>query len=243
MIVIDVQNEYVDGKLPIGYPSLHVSIPNIMMAMDAATDAGVPIVVVQHVAPESSPIFAKGSQGGALHESIAGHPRALLVEKTEDSALDGTELAAWLASNNIDTLTLTGYMTQNCVEATARDATQRGLTAEVLSDATGTLDVSNTAGALSARALHESVLVVLQSGFAAVATTEAWLDAVRATAALPTSDIFASTEPARHLTAREKLERFGAAAREKGEEAESSVEATEIEAAGPGETLGTRLGF
>ena len=238
-----MQNEYVDGKLPIGYPSLHVSIPNIMMAMDAATDAHVPIIVVQHVADASSPVFAAGSHGVELHESIADKPRDHLVQKTEDSAFDGTDLAEWLAAHNVETITIAGYMTQNCDEATARDATQRGLTVELLSDATGTLDFENSAGSISAKALHESVLVVLQSGFAAVATTSAWLDALRTDSELPLSNIFTSTERARHLTVHEKLERLGADARERGEEAESNVEAAEIENAGLGETLGTRLGF
>ena len=243
LIVIDVQNEYVDGKLPIGYPSLHVSIPNIMMAMDSASDAHLPIVVVQHVAGESAPIFAKGSSGAELHESIAGKPHDHLVEKSSASAFDGTDLADWLAAQGVDTITIVGYMTQNCDEATARDATQRGLTVELLSDATGTLDLANEAGRISAKELHESVLVVLQTGFAAVTTTSAWLDALQSGSALPLSNVFTSTEPARHLTPLQRLERFGAAARERGEVAGASVESTEIEDAGLGETLGTRLGF
>src|ERR1700712_2338308 len=179
LIVIDVQNEYIDGKLPIGYPSLHVSVPNIMMAMDAATDAGIPIVVVQPVEGKSAPIFATGSRGVELHESIADKPRDHLVQKSEASAFDGTDLADWLTGRGVDTITIVGYMTQNCDEATAREATARGLSVEVLSDATGTLDLANEAGHISAKALHESVLVVLQTGFAAVATTHSWLDALQ----------------------------------------------------------------
>src|ERR1700712_6063523 len=144
LIVIDVQNEYVTGKLPIGYPSLEVSLPNIMMAMDAAADANLPIVLVQHVGPASSPIFAKDSHGAELHESIAGKPHDHLVQKSGASALDGTDLADWLTTRHIDTITIVGYMTQNCDEATARDASQRGLTVELLSDATGTLDFTNS---------------------------------------------------------------------------------------------------
>ncbi|MCU1476476.1 MAG: hypothetical protein JWQ64_1169 [Subtercola sp.] len=240
--MIDVQNEYIDGKLPIGFPSLHVSLPNIMMAMDAAADAHVPIVVIQHVADPSSPIFAKGSHGVQLHETVATKPRDHLVQKSEDSAFDGTDLAEWLTGAGVDTITIVGYMTQNCDEATARDATQRGLAVELLSDATGTLDFANAAGAISAKELHESVLVVLQSGFAAVATTSAWLDALRTGAELPLSNIFASTEPARHLSAHEKLERFESEAKEKLEGAESRIEAEQIEHAG-GESIAARLGF
>jgi len=71
LIVIDVQNEYVTGGLPIGYPSLDVSLANIGKAMDAARGAAIPVVVVQQVAPATSPIFARGSEGAALHPAVA----------------------------------------------------------------------------------------------------------------------------------------------------------------------------
>jgi nicotinamidase-related amidase len=43
LIVIDVQNEYVTGKLRIEYPDVQTSLANIGQAMDAARDAGIPI--------------------------------------------------------------------------------------------------------------------------------------------------------------------------------------------------------
>ncbi|HYX86647.1 MAG TPA: isochorismatase family protein, partial [Gaiellales bacterium] len=52
LIVIDVQNEYFDGALPISDPPPATSLANIGRAMDAATAKGVPVVVVQHSEPE-----------------------------------------------------------------------------------------------------------------------------------------------------------------------------------------------
>jgi len=66
LIVIDVQNEYVTGNLPIEYPSVDTSLANIGRAIDAAHAAGVPVIVVQHVAPAGAPIFAPGTDGVAL---------------------------------------------------------------------------------------------------------------------------------------------------------------------------------
>src|SRR5476649_600514 len=48
LLVIDVQNEYVTGDLPIEFPDVQTSLANIARAMDAARDAGIPIVVVQN---------------------------------------------------------------------------------------------------------------------------------------------------------------------------------------------------
>ena len=48
LIVIDVQNEYFDGALPISDPPPDVSLANVGRAMDAASAAGVPLIVVRH---------------------------------------------------------------------------------------------------------------------------------------------------------------------------------------------------
>ena len=48
----------------------------------------------------------------------------------------------------------------------------------MLSDATGAIHLANEAGPVSAEALHETLMVLLHSNFAAVATTDAWAEAV-----------------------------------------------------------------
>lgn len=68
---------------------------------------------------------------------------------------------------------------------------------EFLSDATGTLALSNSAGAVSAQALHEAVLVTLQSRFAAVASTKDWVVSIADHKDLARSNIYASTDAAR----------------------------------------------
>src|SRR5690606_37977781 len=103
LLVIDVQNEYVTGKLLIEHPPVQESLRNIELAMDAAQAAHIPVIVVQHDAPEDSPLFAKGSAGWALHPAVA--PRACdhRINKTMASVFAGTDLAQWLAQHHIDT--------------------------------------------------------------------------------------------------------------------------------------------
>jgi nicotinamidase-related amidase len=54
LIVIDVQNEYFDGALPITDPPREQSLENIGRARDAATAAGVPVIVVRHGTKDAS---------------------------------------------------------------------------------------------------------------------------------------------------------------------------------------------
>ncbi len=187
LIVIDVQNEYVTGNLPIEYPPIDVSLANIGRAIDAANAAGVPVIVVEHVAPAGAPIFAPGSDGVALHPVVASRPYAHRIEKSLASAFAGTDLAAWLDAHGIDTLTVAGYMTHNCNASTVYHAAHAGLTVEYLVDATGALPYENAAGAASAEEIHRAFTVVMQSNFAAVMTTGTWIAGL-ARGALPARD-------------------------------------------------------
>ena len=76
-------------------------------------------------------------------------------------------------------------------------AEERGLAAEVLSDATGAIHLANEAGKVSAQQLHEVLLVLLHSNVAAVASTEDWASAVAEGEALPKSDLGTSATQGR----------------------------------------------
>ncbi len=78
------------------------------------------------------------------------------MTKAYASVFAGTGLLDWLRDRAVDTLTLVGYMTNNCVLATAADAEQHGLAVEVLSDATGAINLANEAGSASAQQVHET---------------------------------------------------------------------------------------
>lgn len=198
LIVIDVQNEYVTGNLLIEYPDVQTSLANIGRAMDAARAAGVPIVLVQNLAPETSPLFARGSVGAALHPVVASREHDHLVTKTVPSAwTDETGLASWLAERHVDTLTVVGYMTHNCDASTINHALHAGLTVEFLADATGSVPYENSAGSASAEEIHRVFSVVLHSRFAAVATTDAWIAALQAGVPLERGAIYASNQKAR----------------------------------------------
>ncbi len=175
LLVIDVQNEYFGGKLPVSYPA--GSLPNIIAAMDAAQRNGIPVAVIQHSGPESSPVFARGSEGWKLHPEIASRQRTTLIEKTLPGSFTGTDLEKWLLGIGADTVVITGYMTQMCCDTTARQALHLGFGVEFLSDATGTLAISNYAGSVTAEELHRAILVTQAMRFSKVMTTTDWIKA------------------------------------------------------------------
>lgn len=197
LLVIDVQNEYFTGNMPISYPSVDISLPNITSAMNAARDAGIPVIVVQHDAPSDSPVFAKGSDNWQLHPAVASFTADHRINKSMSSAFAGTDLAAWLAQHAIDTLSIVGYMTHNCNAAAIFHASHHGLQVETLSDATGSLPYANAAGQASAEEIHRVFSTVFHSNFAPVVSTQEWIRAVQEGRALEKDNIYLSNQRAR----------------------------------------------
>ncbi|MEH6821391.1 MAG: isochorismatase family protein [Dietzia psychralcaliphila] len=194
LVLVDIQNEYFTGPLEIQFPPRDASLARILRAVEIADQADIPVAVVQHELPEGAPVFAGGSTGWELHPDLHAALPAdpARFSKTFASIFDGTGMTDWLRENSIDTLTLVGYMTNNCIIGSAVGAEPLGFAVEVLSDATGAIHISNEAGSVSAEQVHTTLMAVLNSNLAAVATTDAWAEAVSAGTALPGSDLGSS---------------------------------------------------
>ena len=90
-------------------------------------------------------------------------------------------------------------MTNNCILSSAVDAEPRGFAVEVLSDATGAIDLANEAGRASAQQVHETLMVLLHSNWAAVVDTNTWIAALQATEPLDKSNLVTSAAQGRNV--------------------------------------------
>lgn len=191
VIVVDVQEQYFDGILRIQHPAPEDSLANVERVLDAAVEQNLPVAIVQHELAEQAPVFAKGSDSWRLRPEIQSRVQDSWthVTKNKGSVFAGTDLAGWLADREVDTITLVGFMTNNCDLASAVYAEELGLAAEVLSDASGAIHLANDAGKVSAEQLHETLMTLLNSNFAAVASTDQWLAAAASGDALPKSNL------------------------------------------------------
>lgn len=194
LIVVDVQNEYFSGPLEIQYPPREESLANIHRVIDTAEENGLPIALIEHQYGEGFPVFAPGTEGQRSHSEIEARAGESWhrITKNYSSVFPETDLDDWLKTNSIDTITLVGYMTNNCILATSVEAEPRGINVEVLSDATGAINLSNEAGSAPAKQVHETLMALLNSNFAAVGTAAAWTAAVGDTAELPGSNLVVS---------------------------------------------------
>jgi nicotinamidase-related amidase len=204
LVLVDVQQQYFGGLLEIQYPPHEQSLPRITAAIDAATAAGIPIVAVQHTAGEGAPVFAPGSPEFELHPEVESRRTEAWksVVKQYGSVYADTDLTGWLREHDLDTVTLVGYMTNNCILGSAVEAEGLGFTTEVLSDATGAINIANDAGFADAETVHTTLLALLNSNWASVGTTDTWAAAVSSQQALPGSDLGSSAAAGTARTAR-----------------------------------------
>ena len=194
LVVVDVQKEYARPLLRIRYPSLSDCLKQIERALDAAENAGLPVVCVQHAGPPGGAIFDPGGKGFGLCPCVERRrtPQWKCVVKHRGSIYAGTDLAAWLHEQGVDTVTLVGFMANNCILASAAWGETIGLTTEVLSDAVGAINLSNRAGKVDARTVHSTLMALLHSNWAAVATTDDWCRALGRDEPLSRSNLVAS---------------------------------------------------
>ena len=176
LLVIDVQNEYFDGKWPV--PDGTMALQKIEQAIDASQTAGATVVYVQHAVlqPERG-IFIPGSHGFELHPRL--HPRAndQRVVKNYPGSFSKTDLENTLRQRGIDTIVISGYMTHMCCDTTAREGFQRDFRVLFLNDATATRDGQHaTLGKIDHNELHRATLITQSSMFSQVLRTSEFVE-------------------------------------------------------------------
>lgn len=170
LLVIDFQNEYFNGKMPIpdGVAAQH----NAQCLIEFADQHKMPVIHIQHIGPAGSAVFAQDGKTVDFHPLMLPRPQDTLVQKTTVSVFASTDIDAQLKKAGIKTLIISGLMTHACVAAAARDATPLGYDVVVASDATATRAITRANGrSVTKDQLHDSALAEIEDTFGSVLTT------------------------------------------------------------------------
>ena len=145
LVVIDVQNDFLSpdgpaGQWGIDLGALEPPLQRIEALIPAARAAGVIPVLVRVITrpetdsealkllhqrkgrPPDSVALCRAGTHGADYYRIRPEPGDIEIEKTLYSSFVGTNLDAQLKARGIDTLVVTGFTTECCVDCTVRDA-------------------------------------------------------------------------------------------------------------------------
>jgi isochorismate hydrolase len=173
LLVIDMQNFFLDSKSQTFTPGGLAIIPNIEKLIKTFRKNRLPVIYTAHVhkSPEMDGglmswwwqgMVIENTDDAKIHKALAPRPEEKIIYKHRYSGFYNTDLEITLRCLKITDLVICGIMTNLCCETTARDAFMRDFRVFFLLDATGTVDEE----------FHLATLKNLAFGFAYVTKTE-----------------------------------------------------------------------
>jgi len=150
LVIVDIQNDFCkkkdeQGNIEYSVPMYEPMVPRVKKIIDAAREAGVLVVYLQHTTmpnfrnespprirylmnargtndPDDIEMFTlEGSWGWKVIDELAPQPEDICILKHRSSGFIGTNMNLVLKNSGIKTLVMTGMVTEGCVESTARD--------------------------------------------------------------------------------------------------------------------------
>ena len=174
-LIVDMQYGFMEEGAPVEVPAAREIVDEINRLSRAVRDAGGHNVFLRFTTPDQDgpmawPVFnermgagigahrAAFTPGAHYRELWAGldvHPDDAVIDKHRFSGFTpGTsELDAHLKARGIDTLIISGTLTNCCCESTARDAMQLNYSVIMAADACAALSDEDHAGTLNSMAL------------------------------------------------------------------------------------------
>lgn len=171
LLVIDMQNFFLDPKSPTYTSGGMVILPNVKSLIDVFRQKNRPVIYTCHVHhPEKldagimewwwEGMCKEGSEESMVYDTIAPLKGEKIVYKHRYSSFYNTDLETVLRVLKIEDLVITGIMTNMCCESTARDAYFRDYRVFFTADATGSINEE----------MHFASLLNLAYGFAKITT-------------------------------------------------------------------------
>jgi len=172
LVVIDFQQEYFSGRMPI--PDGQRAMENAQRLLAFADRARIPVFQVQHVAPAGAAVFAVDGATVAFQPGMVPRAHDVVLRKETVSVFASTDLDRRLKALGVKTIVVAGLMTHACVAGAARDAVPLGYHVVVASDASATRAITRADGQTVGKdALHAAALAEIEDTFGDVITTAA----------------------------------------------------------------------
>ncbi|HVV94902.1 MAG TPA: cysteine hydrolase [Hyphomicrobiales bacterium] len=165
LIVVDMQNDFVREGAPLEVPDARATIDAHRRLLDRFRGEGRPVVFTRFIAGPKRTLIWNWSEvlappvcccwpgfmrhfpdvqgerdGAAVIDELAPLPGELQLDKYNYGAFHRTGLLDHLLAAGVDTVVVTGTVTQICVDETARGAFREGLKTVMVSDAVSSFD-------------------------------------------------------------------------------------------------------
>lgn len=175
LLLVDIQNDYFPGgKMELeGSPQAGHKAGKILTYF---RENGMQRIHLQHVSsrPDAT-FFVAGTPGVEIHDSVKPLAGEVVIQKHFPNSFRDTSLLEHLRANNINSLAISGMMTNMCVDATVRAAFDYGFKSIVLSDTCANRSLSYQALEIPAQYVHAAFLASLSSIYAKILTVDEYI--------------------------------------------------------------------
>ncbi len=176
LLLLEIQNDYFpNGRIP-----LEKSLEASAKAHDVLTafrEKKKPVIHVQHISTQPNAAYLLPCTKGAdFYQNVQPIKGEAIIKKHYANSFKDTQLLNHLVKNKISHLLICGMVTHHTIDATVRAAHDLGFSCTVLEDACAAQQLSFNQHNITATDAHHAFMAALQSAYAAVINTTAYLE-------------------------------------------------------------------
>lgn len=175
LLLVDIQNDYFPG-FPMELIGVDAAAATAAKVLAHFRALGLPVFHVQHVRLQpDSPIFAAGSRGVEIHDSVRPLPGEQVIVKHFPNSFRETPLRGLLEQAGVSQLVICGAMSHMCIDAATRAAADFGYECTVIHDACATRDLTFNGVAVPAAHVHAAMMAALGWAYAKVTSAAEYI--------------------------------------------------------------------
>ncbi len=192
LLIIDAQQVYASPESPLCVSDFEGTISNINELAATFRENGMPVFVIKHVYDSDDRdvgrlgdfglqgLWKSGTEFAELDPRLVVNESDIHFEKTRFSSFTNTPLESYLKSQDIDTVIITGFMTQYCSVTATRHAHDLDYRVIFVSDANDGPSLPDTGfGAVPIEDLKRVIHTTLSIGVAEVVDAQETLNRIR----------------------------------------------------------------
>lgn len=176
LLLLEFQNDYFpNGRIPL--EKSQEASAKAREVLNAFREKKNPVIHVQHISTQPDASFLLPcTKGSDFYQHVAPVKGEIIIKKHSPNSLKDTQLLKNLRELKIKHLLICGMISHLAVDATVRAAHDLGFTCTVLEDACAAQSLTFNNHVISAQDVHHAFMAGLQSAYANVITTAAYLD-------------------------------------------------------------------
>ena len=189
LLVVDMNNNFLEKGAILEIPPARKVIPSLKNLIKVCRDMKIPVIYITQCFkrdgsdvgikrlmfganyPPKGDVEMDGTRGVEIYDEIRPMKKDVFIKKSGYSSFHNTALESILRKNGVDTLLITGVVSDCCVVATAIDAFQHDFKAVVISDCTAARDEKT----------QEMILKTISRVFGEVASSSDIIERLRKT--------------------------------------------------------------